>query len=48
MKKTITLLLVTLVLFVNAQDGTLDTSFGNSGKVDYTGKNGQNDHHISV
>ncbi len=36
MKKTITLLLVILAFFVNAQDGTLDTSFGNSGKVDYT------------
>ena len=36
MKKTITLLLITLAFIVNAQDGTLDTSFGNSGKVDYT------------
>lgn len=35
MKKNISLLLLCLALFVNAQDGTLDTSFGNSGKVDY-------------
>ena len=36
MKTKTTLFLLLFTLIIKAQDGTLDTPFGNSGKVDYT------------
>ncbi len=36
MKTKITLLLIVFALFVNAQDGILDTTFGTNGKIDYS------------
>ena len=36
MKKTITLLFLICAFIIKAQDGTLDTSFGTNGKIDYT------------
>lgn len=36
MKKTITLLVLLFTVFVNAQDGTLDTTFGINGMKNYT------------